>query len=141
MKPILPVVLSGGAGTRLWPLSRAERPKQFHRLVGPHSLLQATALRVADPALFAPPLVIANASHAEEVDAQFAEVDFALPTLILEPVGRNTAPAIALAALVAAPNDLLLVLPSDHVIGDVAAFHAAVRVATPLAADGWLVVR
>jgi mannose-1-phosphate guanylyltransferase/mannose-1-phosphate guanylyltransferase/mannose-6-phosphate isomerase len=136
---IVPVILSGGAGTRLWPLSSAERPKQFHRLAGPHSLLQATALRVADPELFAAPLVIASEAHAEAVEAQLAEVQAALASLILEPVGRNTAPAIALAALAAAADALLLVLPSDHVIADADAFHAAVRIAAPLAGDGWLV--
>jgi mannose-1-phosphate guanylyltransferase/mannose-1-phosphate guanylyltransferase/mannose-6-phosphate isomerase len=136
---IRPVILSGGAGTRLWPLSVAERPKQFHKLVGPESLLQATARRVADTHLFAPPLVIANGSHAAEVEAQLAEAGVAPAALILEPVGRNTAPAIALAALTAAPDELLLILPSDHVIADVCAFHAAVRTAASLAASGWLV--
>ena len=89
--------------------------------------------------MFAAPLVIANERHAEAVEAQLREVGLAAGALILEPVGRNTAPAIALAALTAAPDDLLLVLPSDHVIADVAAFHAAVRIAAPLAAEGWLV--
>lgn len=139
MKPIFPVILSGGAGTRLWPLSRADEPKQFHRLVGPQSLLQDTALRVADRQSFARPLIIANARHAEAVEAQMADAGLDPAMLILEPAGRNTAPAIALAALTAAADDLLLVLPSDHVIGDVAAFHAAIRTAAPLAADGWLV--
>lgn len=139
MSRILPVILSGGAGTRLWPLSRPERPKQFHKLVDAESLLQATARRVADPALFAPPLVIANRSHAEAVEAQLAEAGMTPAALILEPVGRNTAPAIALAALIAAPDDLLLVLPSDQAIRDVDAFRAAIRTAGPPAADGWLV--
>ena len=92
MTRVVPVILSGGAGTRLWPLSSAERPKQFHRLAGPHSLLQATALRVADPELFAAPLVIASEAHAEAVQVQLAEVEAVAARLILEPVGRNTAP-------------------------------------------------
>jgi len=139
MNPILPVILSGGAGTRLWPLSRPEQPKQFHRLVDAHTLLQATALRVADAELFSPPLIIANERHAAAVEAQLAEADTTFASLILEPMGRNTAPAIALAALAARPDDLLLVLPSDHVIRDVPAFHAAVRTAAALANEGWLV--
>ncbi len=139
MNPILPVILSGGAGTRLWPVSRSERPKQLQRIIGAETMLQATALRVADPALFDAPLVIANDSHRAAVEAQLAEVGIRPATLILEPVGRNTAPAIALAALAVDPETLLLVLPSDHVIADVAAFHTAIRAAAALAAEGWLV--
>ena len=139
MNKILPVILSGGGGTRLWPLSRPEKPKQFHRLVDAHTLLQATALRVADGELFAAPWVIANEAHAAAVEAQLAEAGVAFETLILEPTGRNTAPAIALAALAARPDDLLLVLPSDHVIRDVPAFHAAIRTGAALASEGWLV--
>jgi len=136
---IRPVILSGGAGTRLWPLSRAGRPKQLQALTGERTMLQDTAMRVADPARFAPPLLIANARHADEIEAQLTEIGVTPALLILEPAGRNTAPAIGLAALAAEAGDLLLVLPSDHAIGDAGAFRAAVEAAAPLAAQGWLV--
>lgn len=132
---IVPVILSGGAGTRLWPLSTPARPKQFHALAGEGTMLIQTAARVADRARFAPPMVIAGAGHAGEVRRQLGGD---IGTLILEPMGRNTAAAIALAALEAAPDDLLLVMPSDHVIGDPQAFRAAVERGARPAADGWL---
>lgn len=138
-KPIIPVILSGGSGTRLWPLSRAERPKQLLALTAEETMLQLTARRTAGEQ-FAAPIVVANAAHADMVEAQLAEVPASAQALILEPVGRNTAPAIALAALAAGGgSDPLLVMPSDHVITDVAAFHAAIQAALPLVADGWLV--
>ena len=136
--PITPVILSGGAGTRLWPLSRPERPKQFLALTGPETMLAMTAGRVADRARFAPPLVVASAAHRAEIAAQLADAGAGDATLILEPAGRNTAPAIALAALAAAPDALLLVMPSDHLITDPAAFHAAVEAGVSSARDGWL---
>jgi mannose-1-phosphate guanylyltransferase len=139
MEKIRPVILSGGGGTRLWPVSREESPKQLQRIVGERTMLQETALRVADRNLFGPPIVIANERHARAIETQLAEVGAAPDQLILEPVGRNTAPAVALAAYAADPEALLLVVPSDHVIADVAAFHAALRAAAPLSADGWLV--
>ena len=132
---VIPVILSGGSGTRLWPLSRSARPKQLLDLLGDGSMLALTAARVAAGDLFAPPLVVTSAAQAEAVAA-------ALPDhggLILEPSARNTAPAIALAALAADPDDILLVLPSDHLIADVAGFRDAVRRALPFAADGWFV--
>jgi len=132
---IRPVILCGGAGTRLWPLSRAARPKQMLALAGARSMLAETAARVADPALFAPPLVVGAADQAEAIAAELGEA----ATLILEPAPRNTAPAIALAALNAAPDEVLLVLPSDHVIADAAGLRAAVARARPLADDGWIV--
>ncbi|HZF94764.1 MAG TPA: sugar phosphate nucleotidyltransferase [Allosphingosinicella sp.] len=136
---ITPVILSGGSGTRLWPLSRADRLKQFLTLSGEHSLIQETALRVADPAMFAAPMVVAGAAQSEEIEAQLAAAGIASPRLVVEPAARNTAPAIALAALAAAPDDLLLVLPSDHFIADAAAFRAHVAAARAAAEDGWLV--
>ncbi|CAA9506456.1 MAG: Mannose-1-phosphate guanylyltransferase / Mannose-6-phosphate isomerase [uncultured Sphingomonadaceae bacterium] len=136
--PITPVILSGGAGTRLWPLSRPERPKQFLALTGPETMLAMTAGRVADRSRFAAPLVVASAAHRAEIAAQLAAVGADDATLILEPAGRNTAPAIALAALAAAPDALLLVMPSDHLITDAAAFHAAVDAGVAAARDGWL---
>lgn len=137
-EPITPVILSGGAGTRLWPLSTPETPKQMLKLAGDLTMLQATAARVADRARFAAPIVVANESQATAIEAQLSAIGCTPAALVLEPAGRNTAPAIALAAL-AAPDALLLVMPSDHVIGDVAAFRAAIDRAAPLSEQGWLV--
>jgi mannose-1-phosphate guanylyltransferase/mannose-1-phosphate guanylyltransferase/mannose-6-phosphate isomerase len=136
---ITPVILSGGSGTRLWPLSRADRLKQFLTLAGEHSLIQETALRVADPAVFAPPMVVAGAAQGPEIETQLAAAGIASARLVIEPAARNTAPAIALAALAADPDDLLLVLPSDHFIADAAAFCGHVAAARAAAEDGWLV--
>ena len=134
---IIPVILCGGAGTRLWPLSRQARPKQLLALTGEATLLQLAAERVREPGQFAPPWLVAGAVQASAIDAQLGGATLGL--VILEPVARNTAPAIALAALTAAPDDLLLVLPSDHLIRDPAAFRAAVTRGTPAALDGWIV--
>lgn len=137
-RPIIPVILSGGSGTRLWPMSRPERPKQLLALTGTETMLQQTALRAAGEH-FAAPIVVANAQHADVVEAQLATVSIPAAALILEPAGRNTAPAIAVAALSAPdPQDVLLIMPSDHVIGDVPAFHAAIAAALPFVAQGWL---
>lgn len=130
---IVPVILSGGSGTRLWPMSRDERPKQFLPLTGERTMFQLTLDRVVDG--YADPLIVANARHADLIEEQLAG---RRATIILEPAARNTAPAIALAALAAAPTDILLVMPSDHLIADVAAFRAAVDAALPLAERGWL---
>lgn len=138
--PITPVILSGGSGTRLWPMSRPERPKQLLALTAAETMLQLTARRTGDQARFARPIVVANAAHATQIEDQLADVGIEPQALILEPVGRNTAPAIALAALAAPhPKSPLLVMPSDHVIDDVAAFHRAIEAALPLVDDGWLV--
>lgn len=135
--PIIPVILSGGSGTRLWPMSRPERPKQLLALTAEETMLQLTARRTGGER-FAAPIVVANARHADQVEAQLAEVGARAATLILEPVGRNTAPAIALAALEAEGAAPLLVMPSDHVIADVEAFQTAIEAALPLVAEGWL---
>jgi mannose-1-phosphate guanylyltransferase/mannose-1-phosphate guanylyltransferase/mannose-6-phosphate isomerase len=132
---IIPVILSGGAGTRLWPLSRAARPKQMLDLTGGGSMLALTAARVADPELFAPPIVVAGADQADAIAGELAD----LGTLILEPAARNTAPAIALAALDCDPDDVLLILPSDHLIADPDGFATALRRGLPFARDGWIV--
>ncbi|WP_083943134.1 mannose-1-phosphate guanylyltransferase/mannose-6-phosphate isomerase [Sphingomonas soli] len=138
-KPIIPVILSGGSGTRLWPMSRAERPKQMLALTAEQTMLQLTAQRAAGER-FAKPIVVANAAHADLVDEQLAAAGAAAEALILEPMGRNTAPAIALAAIAAGGGaNPLLVMPSDHVIADVAAFHRAIQAALPLVEQGWLV--
>lgn len=135
---IVPVILSGGAGTRLWPLSRSARPKQFLCLTQDETMLQLTARRIADRARFAAPVVVANDAHAALIEAQLLEAGVEAGTLILEPAGRNTAPAIALAALAAPPDAVLLVMPSDHVIRDVPAFHAAIAAGLPMVEKGWL---
>ncbi|MET3008995.1 mannose-1-phosphate guanylyltransferase/mannose-6-phosphate isomerase [Stenotrophomonas koreensis] len=141
MHPILPVILSGGSGTRLWPLSREAYPKQFLPLAGEKTMLQATWERVATLAAQAP-IVVANEAHRFVVAEQLLQVGVAPQAILLEPVGRNTAPAIAVAALEATAtgdDPLLLVLASDHVITDPAAFHTAVLAAAPAAAAGKLV--
>jgi len=137
-RKIIPVILSGGTGTRLWPLSRSGMPKQLLRLTHDQTMLQLTARRTADPARFAPPLIVANIAHADMIESQLAAAGTPAARLILEPVGRNTAPAIALAALSVPPEAMLLVMPSDHVIGDVPAFLAAVEAARAVVEDGWL---
>ena len=135
---ITPTILSGGSGTRLWPLSRTGRPKQLLPLTAAETMLELTVARTADPARFTAPIVVANAAHADEIEAQLAAAGITDARVILEPSARNTAPAIALAAF-AAPDATLLVMPSDHVVADVAAFHDAVEAALPHVADGWLV--
>ncbi len=139
---LVPVLLSGGSGTRLWPLSRAAYPKQFLALTSAHSLLQETWLRL-DGLDVAPPLAVANEEHRFMVAEQLREVGCTPAALLLEPVGRNTAPAIAVAALEAlhqhGGDALLLVLPTDHVVADAAGFRAAVRAALAAATAGRLV--
>jgi len=142
MSKIVPVLLSGGSGTRLWPLSREMHPKQFLPLVGDHTMLQATWLRVARLASDAGPIVVANEAHRFVVAEQLQALHTTPAAIVLEPVGRNTAPAIAAAALEAlrkTPDAVLLVLPSDHVVQTPESFHAAVRAALPAAAAGKLV--
>jgi len=134
---ITPVILSGGSGTRLWPLSRSKKPKQLLALTGDRTMLQMTAARCIDRNRFGPAIVVTNALHATEIATQLSEDRPA--AIILEPAGRNTAPAIALAALEASPEATLLVMPSDHVIEDCPAFLAAVERAMALVGDGWLV--
>lgn len=139
--PLHPVILSGGSGTRLWPLSRAEHPKQFMALAGDESLLQTTARRAAALSGAQPALVIAGEEHRFLVRDQLSQAGLAPACLYLEPEGRNTAPAIALAALHLAASDpgaLMLVLPADHMIGDEPAFAAAVDTARQAARQGWL---
>jgi len=131
---ITPVILTGGSGTRLWPMSRSARPKQFLKLTGDTTLLEQTIARVTGTG-FSEPLLVGGAAQ-EDVLQLLAGSDAAI---ILEPEARNTAPAIALAALVLPPDTPMLVMPSDHVIADVAAFEAAVTQAAALAAQGWLV--
>jgi mannose-1-phosphate guanylyltransferase / mannose-6-phosphate isomerase len=139
---IHPVILSGGSGTRLWPMSRSLYPKQLLALVGERSLLQQTVLRVAGDAEFAPPLIIANEEHRFIIAEQLREIGAVADALVLEPTGRNTAPAACVAALRLAasePDALMLVMASDHVIADLAAFRAAIGRAAAAARAGRLV--
>ena len=140
---IVPVLLSGGTGSRLWPLSREAYPKQLLSLLGDKTLLQQTALRVADPSLFVDPMVIANAEHRFAIGEQLRAAGISDPTIVLEPFGRNTAPAVAVAALLASqtdPDAVLLVMPVDHWVRDHAAFRAAVSTGLAAARHGRFVL-
>ena len=139
---LIPVLLSGGSGTRLWPLSREAYPKQFLPLAGERTLLQDTWLRLAGLSVAAP-VAVANEEHRFIVAEQLREAGCTPAALLLEPVGRNTAPAIAVAALEVlrqqGEDAMLLVLPTDHVVRDAEAFRDAVRRALPAAEQGSLV--
>jgi mannose-1-phosphate guanylyltransferase/mannose-1-phosphate guanylyltransferase/mannose-6-phosphate isomerase len=140
---ITPVVMVGGSGTRLWPLSRRNRPKQFHALVGDQSLLLTTVDRVigrVGATRFLPPIVVTGETHADIVRDQLTGI--ALGRLVLEPVGRSTAPCAVVAAELARASDpdaLILLLPSDHFIADAEGFRRAVAHAAPSAVAGELV--
>src|ERR1700712_4037364 len=140
MAKITPVLMSGGAGTRLWPLSRRAKPKQFHALGGARTLLQDTALRFTTEA-FAPPMVICSASHADLVREQLAEVGVTA-ALILEPEGRNTGAAAVVAAVVAERDglELVLLLSADARVNAPAALRAAIAAGMPAAEAGSLVI-
>jgi len=137
-----PVILSGGSGTRLWPLSRELYPKQLLCLAGDNTLLQQTVARLDGLEGVSAPMVVCNEEHRFLVAEQLREMNVTATDIILEPVGRNTAPALTLAALAATSggdDPLLLVMPADHVIRDVEAFQSAVRRAIELAEQGQLV--
>jgi len=141
MAALQPVLLSGGSGTRLWPLSREAYPKQFLPLASERTMVQDTWLRVA-PLAATRPIVVANEEHRFLVAEQLRQIGAPAPHILLEPVGRNTAPAIAAAALQAmaeGADPILLVLPSDHVVRDAEGFRRAVEAAMPAAGDGALV--
>lgn len=138
METIRPVILSGGSGTRLWPLSTEDRPKQLLALTGDKTMLQLTVRRTFGRPGFEAPLIVANARHEAEIRSQLSGIGVERFELVLEPSARNTAAAIGLAALRAAPGELLLVMPSDHVIKDEEAFRAAVTAAADAAREGWL---
>jgi mannose-1-phosphate guanylyltransferase len=136
---ITPVILSGGGGTRLWPMSTPQTPKQFLALTAQETMFQLTVQRVMDRSRFAAPVIVANAVHADVVEAQLAAIGVTDAIVLLEPCARNTAPAIALAALALDdPASAMLVMPSDHVIADLAAFDAATAALLPLVGEGWL---
>ena len=137
---IHPVILSGGSGTRLWPLSRRHMPKQFLALIGHRTMFQQTLGRLA-PLDAAPPVVVCNEAHRFLVLDQAREIGEDLANVVVEPVARNTAPALTLAALGMAgvePDPVILVLPADHLITGETAFHQAVRDAEPLAREGYI---
>ncbi|SEW41963.1 mannose-1-phosphate guanylyltransferase / mannose-6-phosphate isomerase [Cognatiyoonia koreensis] len=138
---VTPVLLCGGSGTRLWPLSRKSYPKQFVPLVGDETLFQATAKRVSQ-GRYAAPLVLTNSDFRFIVTEQLAEIGVDPGAILIEPEGRNTGPAVLAAALwleKSNPDTVMLVSPSDHVIPDSVAFDAAVAIAQDAAADGDIV--
>jgi mannose-1-phosphate guanylyltransferase / mannose-6-phosphate isomerase len=142
MSTVFPVILSGGAGTRLWPLSREMYPKQLLALTSRHSMLQDTALRLAGIAGAAAPIVVCNEAHRFTVAEQLRALSAEPSAILLEPVGRNTAPAVALAALKAQELDAdatIVIAPADHVIRDTRVFQQAADVAADLAESGKLV--
>lgn len=134
MTTIIPVILCGGSGTRLWPRSRVAKPKPFLPLVGDSTLFEATLARCAP---FARPVVVTGAAHLAHVEAQLGDMPGA--SIIVEPEAKNTAAAIALAALRLPENAVMLICPSDHHIADPQGFAAAARAAAELAMQGWLV--
>jgi mannose-1-phosphate guanylyltransferase/mannose-6-phosphate isomerase len=138
---LVPVILAGGAGTRLWPLSRERHPKQLLQLTGHRSMIQTTLARLEGLADLAAPVIVCNQNHRFMIAEQLREIGIRPQTIILEPVGRNTAPAIAAAVLWMARQsreDDLLVLPADHYIGRPSALHRAVAIGRELTARKFL---
>ena len=139
---ITPVILSGGSGTRLWPLSRKQYPKQYLPLAGDNTMLQETILRLDGLDNLADPVIVCNADHRFVVAEQCQQINIQNPVILLEPVGRNTAPAIAAVALQSlkiTSDAVLLVLSADHIIQDVEMFHQAINIANSQARSGKLV--
>ncbi len=136
---MIPVILSGGSGTRLWPLSRNQHPKQFLPLASDKTMVQETILRLQGLPDLQAPLAVCNEDHRFMMAEQLREIGIHPNAIILEPAGRNTAPAIALAALASQPDDVLLVLPADHVITQAEPFKQAVAKANELAQQGYMV--
>jgi len=138
---IIPVILCGGSGTRLWPLSRKNHPKQYLPLIGDNTMLQETILRLKGLDNLTDPIIICNADHRFLVAEQCQQINIRNPTILLEPVGRNTAPAIAAAALQtlkSTDNASLLILSADHYIQDIEAFHRAINIASQQSQEGKL---
>ncbi|MFC1798910.1 mannose-1-phosphate guanylyltransferase/mannose-6-phosphate isomerase [Thermodesulfobacteriota bacterium] len=139
---IVPVILAGGSGTRLWPLSREMHPKQLINLVDEKTMLQETILRLSGLENIGNPIIICNDSHRFIVAEQLREIEITTESILLEPTGRNTAPALAIAALKLISqglDPLLLILPADHIIKDASAFHDALNSGKPFAQEGSLV--
>jgi mannose-1-phosphate guanylyltransferase/mannose-1-phosphate guanylyltransferase/mannose-6-phosphate isomerase len=140
---IVPVILSGGEGRRLWPLSSPERPKQFLALAGDETLLQQTVRRLAEPMMFGPPIIIGGLGQRFLIAEQLRAAGLAAGRIVLEPRGRNTAPALAVGALLAAERDpaaLILSAHADHAIPDAAAFRATIAAGVPAAEAGTVVL-
>src|SRR4051812_3784300 len=138
---IRPVILSGGAGTRLWPISRQSFPKQLLPIVADNSLLQLTAKRVSGD-MFADPIIVAGEAHRFFINRQLEEAGVTPEAILLEPAGRNTAAASALAAEWIRAQDrdeIMLIVPSDHMIGDTEAFLSAIERSVPFAEEGGIV--
>ena len=141
---IIPVILSGGSGTRLWPLSRKQYPKQYLPFLGDKTMFQATILRLKGIKNIVDPIIICNSNHRFIVAEQLQQIGIINSTILLEPAGRNTAPAIAAAALQAVSDidnkdATLLVLPADHIIQNIMAFHKAISIAEKQAKEGEMV--
>src|ERR1700760_3414701 len=139
--PLIPVILSGGTGTRLWPVSRESFPKQLWPLVSQRTMAQGTALRAASPG-FAPPIVVCTHEHRFLIAEQLRAVGIEDARIVLEPVGRNSAPAIAAAALLVAEDDpdaVLWMMAADASIDDNAALHVALQAAATAARAGRVV--
>ena len=138
---IVPVILSGGSGTRLWPLSSQQYPKQFLPLIGKKTMLQETILRLNGLSNVDDPIIVCNIDHRFLVAEQCQQINIKNPTILLEPIARNTAPAIAAAALqvLTDKDKVLLVLSADHIIQNIAAFHQAIKIANIQAKKGRLV--
>lgn len=139
MPDIRPVVLSGGSGTRLWPLSTRDVPKQFADLIGERSLFSATLERLIGLPGLVPGVVVSGAAHSDLVAEEVARAGVEVDSVLIEPTGRNTAPAIVAAALASNADDVLVILPSDHLIRDGDAFRDAVLRAADHASDGSIV--
>ncbi len=137
MTAIYPVIMCGGSGTRLWPVSRKAMPKPFLPLVSDETLFEQAVRRVAGDDRFAAPMVVAGAAHADIIMAQMGDIPGA--RLVIEPAAKNTAPAIALAAALLPADAVMLVCPSDHHIADASAFRAAALAAAELARQDYLV--
>jgi mannose-1-phosphate guanylyltransferase/mannose-6-phosphate isomerase len=138
---IIPIILSGGSGTRLWPLSRKNYPKQYLSLMGERTMLQETLLRISGVENIAEPIIVCNSDHRFLVAEQCAQISIFNPTILLEPIGRNTAPAITAAAfqsITELDDALLLVLSADHIIQNIDAFHASIKIASKQAQNGKL---
>src|SRR6266851_2433835 len=138
---IVPLIMCGGAGTRLWPASREGRPKQFLRLFGRYSTFQETVHRVSDPSLFAAPIIITNGQYRFLVAEQLAEIGV-VADILLEPIRRDSAPAIAAGATYAkrrGGNPVVLALAADHIVTDTESFLASCRGARDAAERGYIV--
>ncbi len=140
MTHIIPVIMSGGAGSRLWPLSRQANPKQLLPLVTEQTMVQETVERF-DSEMFSDPVFICNALHVDAILAQMSDIGRAVDACIVEPVGRNTAPCAVVAACHAAKrkDSLVMLVPADHHVKNPAAFRSAIKRAVPAAKDGYLV--